>query len=99
VSGGERQWVALARAIASEQPVLLLDEPTSGLDSRAEQAVLEAIERLRGRRTVVVVTHRPEVVAIGDVVVRLGDQTASTDSVGPRVTRTAEAGNTSPSST
>lgn len=71
VSGGERQWVALARAIASEQPVLLLDEPTSGLDARSEQAVLDAIARLRGRRTVVVVTHRPEVLAIGDVVVRL----------------------------
>jgi ABC-type transport system involved in cytochrome bd biosynthesis fused ATPase/permease subunit len=99
VSGGERQWIGLARAIASDQPVLLLDEPTSGLDARSEQAVLGAIQRLRGRRTVVVVTHRPEVVAIGDVVVRLGDQTERIDSVGPRVTRTVDAGSTSPSST
>jgi ABC-type multidrug transport system fused ATPase/permease subunit len=75
VSGGERQWIALARAIATRQPVLLLDEPTSGLDAAAQRRVLEAIERLRGRRTVIVVTHRPEPLAIADVVVRMrGDE-------------------------
>lgn len=75
LSGGERQWVALARAIATEQPVLLLDEPTSGLDAEAQQAVLAAIARLRGRRTVILVTHRPEPLAVADVVVRLeGDE-------------------------
>jgi ABC-type transport system involved in cytochrome bd biosynthesis fused ATPase/permease subunit len=71
VSGGERQWIALARAIATGLPVLLLDEPTSGLDGAAQRHVLEAIARLRGRRTVVIVTHRPEPLAIADVVVRL----------------------------
>ena len=71
LSGGERQWVALARAIATEQPVLLLDEPTSGLDADAQQAVLTAIARLRGRRTVILVTHRQEPLAIADVVVRM----------------------------
>jgi ABC-type multidrug transport system fused ATPase/permease subunit len=74
VSGGERQWIALARAIATGLPVLLLDEPTSGLDARAQRHVLEAIARLRGRRTVVIVTHRPEPLAIADVVVRLTDE-------------------------
>ena len=71
VSGGERQWIALARAIATEQPVLLLDEPTSGLDEAAQRTVLEAIGRLRGKRTVVMVTHRPEPLEVADVVVRL----------------------------
>jgi ABC-type multidrug transport system fused ATPase/permease subunit len=71
VSGGERQWIALARAIATRQPVLLLDEPTSGLDAVAQRRVLEAITRLRGRRTVLLVTHRPEPLAIADTVVRL----------------------------
>ena len=73
LSGGERQWVALARAIATHQPVLLLDEPTSGLDADAQQTVLAAIARLRGRRTVILVTHRLEPLAIADVVVRLED--------------------------
>jgi ATP-binding cassette subfamily B protein len=76
LSGGERQWVALARAIATRQPVLLLDEPTSGLDADAQQAVLAAIARLRGRRTVILVTHRVEPLAIADVVVRLEDDGA-----------------------
>ena len=71
VSGGERQWIALARAIATEQPVLLLDEPTSGLDEQAQRTVLEAIGRLRGKRTVVMVTHRQEPLEVADVVVRL----------------------------
>jgi ABC-type multidrug transport system fused ATPase/permease subunit len=71
VSGGERQWIALARAIATGLPVLLLDEPTSGLDADAQRRVLEAIERLRGERTVVLVTHRREPMAIADVVLRL----------------------------
>jgi ABC-type multidrug transport system fused ATPase/permease subunit len=71
VSGGERQWIALARAIATQQPVLLLDEPTSGLDAQAQGRVLEAIGRLKGKRTVLLVTHRPEPLAVADVVVRL----------------------------
>jgi ABC-type multidrug transport system fused ATPase/permease subunit len=71
VSGGERQWIALARAIATRQPVLLLDEPTSGLDADAQRRVLDAIVRLRGRRTVLIVTHRPEPLVVADAVVRL----------------------------
>ncbi len=71
VSGGERQWIALARAIATRQPVLLLDEPTSGLDPASQERVLSAIARLRGKRTVLIVTHRAEPLDIADVVVRL----------------------------
>jgi ABC-type multidrug transport system fused ATPase/permease subunit len=72
VSGGERQWIALARAIASRQPILLLDEPTSGLDPQSQAQVLDAISRLRGERSVLLVTHRPEPLVIADHVVRLG---------------------------
>lgn len=71
VSGGERQWIAMARALATQLPVLLLDEPTSALDPDAQAIVLRAIERLRGKRTVIIVTHRPEPLAIADAVVRL----------------------------
>jgi ABC-type multidrug transport system fused ATPase/permease subunit len=71
VSGGERQWIALARAIATRQPVLLLDEPTSGLDPASQERVLIAIARLRGKRTVLIVTHRTEPLEIADIVVRL----------------------------
>jgi ABC-type multidrug transport system fused ATPase/permease subunit len=75
VSGGERQWIAMARAVATRQPVLLLDEPTSGLDEHAQRRVLEAVARLRGRRTVLLVTHRPEPLALADLVIDLGRST------------------------
>jgi len=71
VSGGERQWIAVARALATRLPVLLLDEPTSSLDGAAQERMLRAIAGLRGKRTVIVVTHRTEPLSIADVVVRL----------------------------
>lgn len=74
VSGGERQRIAVARALATTLPVLLLDEPTSGLDDAAEREMLAALSRLRGDRTIVIVTHRPAPLAIADVVVRLSPQ-------------------------
>jgi len=71
VSGGERQWINVARALATRLPVLLLDEPTSSLDPEAQTRMLRVLEGLRGKRTVLLVTHRPEPLAIADVVVRL----------------------------
>jgi ABC-type transport system involved in cytochrome bd biosynthesis fused ATPase/permease subunit len=71
VSGGERQWIAVARALATRLPVLLLDEPTSSLDPGSQEKMLRAIASLRGKRTVVIVTHRTEPLDIADVVVRL----------------------------
>ena len=71
VSGGERQWIAVARAFATGLPVLLLDEPTSALDDVAQRRLLDALARLRGKRTVILVTHRPEPLAIADMVVRI----------------------------
>lgn len=73
LSGGERQWVCLARALASGLPVLLLDEPTSAMDAASEERVLQALGSLRGERTVVLVTHRPAPLAIADRVVHLAD--------------------------
>ncbi len=76
ISGGERQWIAVARALATGLPVLLLDEPTSALDPDAQERLLAALARLRGQRTILLVTHRPEPIAIADVVVRLEPERA-----------------------
>lgn len=73
LSGGERQWVCLARALASGLPVLLLDEPTSAMDAASEQRVLQALGSLRGERTVILVTHRPAPLAIADQVIQLAE--------------------------
>jgi len=58
VSGGERQRIALARALLREPSVLLLDEATSSLDAENEGKIQSAIERLHQRMTIVIVTHR-----------------------------------------
>lgn len=83
LSGGERQWIAVARALATGLPVLLLDEPTSALDGASQTRLLEAIARLRGKRTIIVVTHRPEPLAIADLVVRLDASSTREDEPGP----------------
>ncbi|MGE0324059.1 MAG: ATP-binding cassette domain-containing protein [Polyangiaceae bacterium] len=57
VSGGERRLVALARAVATEQPVLLLDEPLVGVDAEGRERILSALGRVRGERSLIVVSH------------------------------------------
>ena len=58
LSGGERQRIALARALLRRPAILILDEATSSLDSENERRVQNAIERLHGRLTILVITHR-----------------------------------------
>jgi ABC-type transport system involved in cytochrome bd biosynthesis fused ATPase/permease subunit len=72
LSAGERQRVALARAFVRDAPLLLLDEPTANLDGATEQEVLLAIRRLIRGRTVILVAHRPALVALADRVVDVG---------------------------
>ncbi|HMI85874.1 MAG TPA: ATP-binding cassette domain-containing protein [Polyangiaceae bacterium] len=72
VSGGERKWIALARAIASGLPVLLLDEPTAGLDAAAQATMLQALQRLRATRSIVLVTHQRDAMRWADRVVAIG---------------------------
>lgn len=59
LSGGQRQMVALARALLSPARLVLLDEPTSAFDEASEQQLLRALQAELDGRTVVVVTHRP----------------------------------------
>lgn len=66
LSGGQKQAIALARAILSQPDVLLLDEPTSGMDMGSERTVLQALEPIMAGRTVVIVTHRPAILKYVD---------------------------------
>ncbi len=71
ISAGERQRVALARAFLRDPRLLLLDEPTANLDGETEADVLDAVARLARGRTVVMVAHRPALLALADRVVDL----------------------------
>ena len=72
LSGGEKQRIAIARAIIRNTPVLILDEATSALDNESESLVQEAIKKLRRDRTILMIAHRPSTIAAADVVVRVG---------------------------
>src|SRR5207249_8699405 len=54
---------ALARAFLKDSPVLILDEPTSSVDAKTESAIVEALERLKQGRTVIVISHRSTTLA------------------------------------
>lgn len=58
LSGGQRQRIVLARALFNNPSLLILDEATSALDNETEKAVMESIEYLRGRKTLIIIAHR-----------------------------------------
>jgi ATP-binding cassette subfamily C protein CydD len=72
LSVGQRQRVALTRALLSDAPLVVLDEPTAHLDAAGERVVLATVRALRDAgRTVVLVAHRPSLVALADAVVEV----------------------------
>jgi len=74
VSGGQQQRAAIARALANDPPLLVADEPTGNLDSRTADEVLAVLDAVRGDgRTIVLVTHAPDVAERADRIVRVTD--------------------------
>lgn len=71
VSGGEKQRIAIARAILKQSPILIFDEATSALDSHAEQAILKAMRAVANDHTSIVIAHRLSTITDADSIIVL----------------------------
>jgi ATP-binding cassette subfamily C protein len=71
ISGGQRQRLAIARAIVTEPPILILDESTGGLDPVSEAQVLDKLLFYRQGKTTILISHRPRVIQRADWIVLL----------------------------
>ncbi len=73
LSGGQRQRIGIARALYHDPEVLVLDEATSALDNDTEKAIMESINRLHGRKTLVIIAHRLQTIEKCELVYRVED--------------------------
>ena len=71
LSGGQRQCIAIARAMLCDAPVVILDEPSSSLDARTERDLMFALSRLASRRAALVIAHRLSTVMNTDLILVL----------------------------
>ncbi len=71
ISGGQRQRIGIARALYHDPEVMVLDEATSALDNDTEAAIMESINMLHGRKTLIIIAHRLQTIAKCDLVYRV----------------------------
>ena len=74
ISGGEKERVAIARAVVNEPPVLLADEPTGNLDTKTTHEIMDLLQRLNSAgTTIVMVTHSPECAGYAQRILKVSD--------------------------
>jgi ATP-binding cassette subfamily C protein LapB len=79
LSGGQRQTIALARAILLDPPVLVMDEPTSSMDNRSESMIRANLLKILQNKTTIIITHRLSLLEIVDRIIVLSNETIVAD--------------------
>ena len=79
LSGGQRQRIGIARALYRQPEVLVLDEATSALDNETEAAVMEAIDSLQGKMTMIIIAHRLSTIQNCDIVYKVENGQVTVD--------------------
>ena len=74
ISGGQRQRIGIARALYNDPQILILDEITSSLDMTMEAKIIEELNYLKGKKTILLVTHRDTSTKYCDIVCRIRDK-------------------------
>jgi ATP-binding cassette subfamily C protein len=76
LSGGQRQRIVIARALVNQPKLLILDEATSALDRESEEVVCQTMEALKGRLTILAISHNRAMVQAADRVYKMADDAA-----------------------
>ncbi len=90
LSGGQRQTIALARALIGQPPVLLLDEPTSAMDLKNEANIIQRLKAAAADTTMVIVTHRASLLELVDRVIVIENGKVGVDAVKSVLTKRAK---------
>lgn len=72
-SGGEKQRIAIARALLKRSPIILLDEPTSAVDIGSELKIIDTLKKIKDNKIVIIISHRPTTIKIADKIYVLKD--------------------------
>jgi ATP-binding cassette subfamily C protein len=83
LSGGQRQRIAIARALVNKPKLLILDEATSALDPEAESAICDTLLQLRGKLTILAISHQPALLTIADHAYRVHEGEARVVAIDP----------------
>lgn len=81
ISGGQRQRIGIARALYGNPEILILDEATSALDGETEKAVMESIDYLKGKKTLIIIAHRLSTIENCDVIYEVRDGNVKQEAV------------------